>query len=181
MKKWKIEHTRSLISSYFLKVSIEDVRFPHGGTQQYFVTQGPSTVLIIGINDDGKILLVKEYKHGAKHVLWGFPTGMVREHEKNILGEAKREFKEETGMVAEKWEEIGKISLFPHRERSLVYVYVGFNLKKVVDQDLEPSERIECYLFDIQTAKRKLVFQQPINAPALAAFCLFQEKVSYRR
>ena len=63
---------------------------------------------IIPIDQAGNTWLVGQYRYALDEYAWEIPMG-GGEIEKDLLDSAKRELKEETGLVAVKWTEIMKI------------------------------------------------------------------------
>ena len=58
----------------------------------------------IAINDDKEILLTKEYRYELEADDWRIPGGRLNDENEPRVEAAKREFREETGFVAENWE-----------------------------------------------------------------------------
>ena len=57
----------------------------------------PDFVVVLGIRkSDGKIPMVKQYRHGSGVSMWELPAGHVEPGER-LIDSAKREFREETG------------------------------------------------------------------------------------
>lgn len=56
----------------------------------------PDAVAMVGILDDEKIVLIKQYRYAIGDYLYELPAGLVEEEE-DIYGTAIREMKEETG------------------------------------------------------------------------------------
>ena len=57
----------------------------------------PDAVAMIGVTDDERIVLIKQYRYAIGDCLYEFPAGLVDEGE-DIYGTAIREMKEETGL-----------------------------------------------------------------------------------
>mgnify|MGYP004641127195 CR=1 FL=1 len=58
----------------------------------------PDAVAMVGITEDCKVVLIKQYRYAIGDYLYEFPAGLVDNGE-NIYDTAIREMKEETGLV----------------------------------------------------------------------------------
>jgi len=101
------------------------------------VVDFPKTVGVLPIDENGKIILVKQYRFPAKKELWEIPAGKLKKGEKPEIG-AKRELKEETGFEAEKLEKIAEYFVSPGYTSEYQYLFVAKDLKKgkqLLDED----------------------------------------------
>ncbi|HJR07314.1 MAG TPA: NUDIX hydrolase [Pyrinomonadaceae bacterium] len=58
----------------------------------------------IAIDQNNNILLTREYRHELRAEDWRLPGGRLDDESEPIAEAAKREFREETGFIADKWE-----------------------------------------------------------------------------
>ena len=106
-----IEHRiggKTLISGGFLEVRKDDVRLPDGGLATREYIQHPGAVAVIPLLDDGRCVLVRQYRYPLQKVLLEWPAGKLEAGEKTIAC-AMRELLEETGYTAAQWAYGGEI------------------------------------------------------------------------
>lgn len=106
-----IEHRiggKALISGGFLEVRKDDVRLPDGGQATREYIQHPGAVAVIPLLDDGRCVLVRQYRYPLQKVLLEWPAGKLEAGEKTIAC-AMRELLEETGYTAAQWAYGGEI------------------------------------------------------------------------
>ncbi len=106
-----IEHRiggKTLISGGFLEVRKDDVRLPDGGQATREYIQHPGAVAVIPLLDDGRCVLVRQYRYPLQKVLLEWPAGKLEAGEKTIAC-AMRELLEETGYTAAQWAYGGEI------------------------------------------------------------------------
>jgi len=98
----------TLISGGFLELRRDVVRLPdgHQATREYIAH--PGAVAVVPLLDDGRIVLVRQYRYPIGKVLVEFPAGKRDPHE-STLECATRELLEETGYVASEWAYAGEI------------------------------------------------------------------------
>jgi len=98
----------TLLSGGFLEVRRDDVLLPDGShaTREYI--QHPGAVAVVPILDDGRLVLVRQYRYPVAKVLLEWPAGK-RDDGESTLACATRELQEETGYTAREWAFGGEI------------------------------------------------------------------------
>lgn len=119
----KITSSETLFHGRVFDVRRDSVREPGGieTTREYVVHNG--SVVVLPVLDDGRILLICQYRHSVGGYLWELVAGRMEPGENPLPG-AKRELIEETGYTARRWQKI--LDVFPTpgfvSERMVVYV-----------------------------------------------------------
>lgn len=110
-----------------LLVVVEDeVRMPDGrqATREYI--RHPGAVVVVAINDEGSVILERQWRHPLGAAVIELPAGKIDPGEAPLAC-AKRELREETGYVAAQWRELG--TLHPcvgySDERLILYLALG--------------------------------------------------------
>ena len=98
----------TLVSGGFLEVRRDDVRLPDGSTATREYIQHPGAVAVIPVLDDGRLVLVRQYRYPLAKVLLEFPAGKLELGEPTLAC-AQRELAEETGYTAAEWAFAGEI------------------------------------------------------------------------
>ncbi len=90
----------------FLTVVRDRVRLPDGGTATREYIRHPGAVAVVPILDDGRLVLVRQYRHPVGRVLLEWPAGKLDGREA-VWSCARRELSEETGYEAAQWARAG--------------------------------------------------------------------------
>ena len=98
----------TLVSGGFLQVHRDDVRLPDGSAATREYIQHPGAVAVIPVLDDGRLVLVRQYRYPVAKVLLEFPAGKLEIGEATLAC-AQRELGEETGYTATEWACAGEI------------------------------------------------------------------------
>jgi len=165
-----VVETRKLAESWNAKIFEDTLQYGPNRTYPYWRFEVPNFTLAIGVREDGKIPLVRQYRHGAKRTFWEFPAGLMDENEEPLHC-VKREFTEETGH--ELINPVQLTAFFPYAGRSaqLAYVYTG-QVGRAVGQRLDTVEELEV-VFVEESAIPNLLTEN-ISATHLLAYLLYQ-------
>ena len=111
----------------FLQVKRDTVRLPHGGeaTREYVVH--PGAVVVIGLLDDGRVLLERQFRYPVGLVMTEFPAGKLDAGEQPLFC-AKRELLEETGYTAREWAYAGPMHLAIGYSTEVIHVFFARGL-----------------------------------------------------
>ncbi|MCX7828677.1 MAG: NUDIX hydrolase [Thermanaerothrix sp.] len=85
-----------LYEGKIVSVARDEVELPNGRTTFREVAIHRPAVAVLPVLDDGRILLIRQYRHPLKKVIWEIPAGLLEEGE-DPVGAAQRELREETG------------------------------------------------------------------------------------
>jgi ADP-ribose pyrophosphatase len=87
-------------------VEVGRIDFPNGTSHEVEVVRHPPSVVLIPVQEDGRIVLVRQFRPSIGRELWELPAGSVEEGETPEAA-AVRECEEETGLVPDRVERIG--------------------------------------------------------------------------
>ncbi len=124
-----------------LKLHRDRVEFPDKHSSIREVVEHSGGVAILAENNDGKLLLIKQYRYPVDEIIYEIPAGKLEMDEKPAEC-AQRELIEETGYKPENLKELFNFYPTPGYSTELIYIYKAENLK-FVGRDLDPGEYIE--------------------------------------
>jgi ADP-ribose pyrophosphatase len=87
-------------------VEVGKKRFPDGREHDMAIVRHPPSVVMIPVEDDGRVVLIRQYRAPVERELWEFPAGSVDEGE-TAGAAAVRECEEEIGRVPHRVEPLG--------------------------------------------------------------------------
>jgi ADP-ribose pyrophosphatase len=100
--------SRRLYEGKVLSLDLDEVEEPGGVRATREVVRHSGSVAVLALQDDGRIVLVRQYRYPVDAALWELPAGRLDEGE-SPEGAAQRELQEEIGQRAR---DLRKIAFF---------------------------------------------------------------------
>ncbi|MCP4537028.1 MAG: NUDIX hydrolase [Chloroflexi bacterium] len=105
-KPWQTSATTLLWESKWYNLRQDRVRIHTGDEITYTYQEHPGAVFIVPVTDEGKVVLIHQYRHPVGEWLWEIPAGAVDDGE-DLEAAARRELAEEIGGTAKALEYVG--------------------------------------------------------------------------
>lgn len=153
--KWKTISSEYLFNDLWFKVRKDKCETPEGKiADPYYVYEFPTWVSALPITEDGKIVMVKQYRHALGETCIEIPGGCVDDTDKNFETAIARELMEETGYTFSSYEYLGKISANPSTNNNLMHMFLAKGGRKTAEQKLDGNEEIEIVMIDMNELKQ---------------------------
>jgi len=138
----KKKESREMYNGVLLHVFSDTVELPDGAdaTREYIKHLG--AVCIVPLTDDGKVVMEYQYRYPVGRVVLEIPAGKLDSAQENPLDAAKRELKEETGLEADEWIEIGHYMPAPAYALEDITMFIAKGLH-TGERHLDSEEFIE--------------------------------------
>jgi ADP-ribose diphosphatase len=91
-------------------VEVDKKRFPNGSEHEVAIVRHAPAVVVIPIEADGRVVLIRQFRAAIDRELWEVPAGSLDEGE-SADAAAKRECEEEIGRAPHRLQRLG--SLYP--------------------------------------------------------------------
>jgi 8-oxo-dGTP pyrophosphatase MutT (NUDIX family) len=120
-------------------------RSPHGVVKTFSVidTRDWAMVLPLIETERGKeFVMVRQWRHGARHLSVEFPGGVLEKDEQNAEG-AARELREETGFTAGRLTKLGEMNPNPAIMSNHIHFYLAEDLSQTGKLELDEDEFVE--------------------------------------
>jgi len=152
--------------------TLEEVQLARPGREapvRFVQLRCPDWVNVIPFTEDGRVILIRQYRSGTHEITLEIPGGMVDPGE-DPLATAARELTEETGWVASSLEEIGSVNPNPAFQDNRCNTYLATDCRPVGETDFDPDEEIETVLFDLSEIPERIAAGEIRHALVIAAF-----------
>ena len=145
---WKVLDSEYLFRRPpWLTVRHDRLELPNGNLiPDYYVLEYRDWVNVIPVTEDGKFVMVTQYRHGIGRVLTEIPAGVMETTDESPLAAAQRELLEETGYSGGKWQEIAQLSGNAATTSNITHCFLARGVKPTGRQDFDPGEDLVCSL-----------------------------------
>lgn len=166
----KLLHKGRLISLYRDEVHLPDGRITH-----YDIVRHPGGAVIVAVNSNKDICLLRQFRHAVGGDIWELPAGCLEANE-DPVETAKRELLEETGCSALSWTELGSITPSPGFCNEVLWMFKAEDLK-VGRTAKDKDEFLEPHWFPINKIHQMIKAGEIRDAKTLAAITLLDYKL----
>jgi len=103
----KLQSTE-IFNGRMLHVFLDKVELPNGAESAREYIVHPGAVAILPMTDDGFVYIERQFRYPVAKVITEVPAGKLNTKNEDRLEAAKRELREETGLVADNWTDLGE-------------------------------------------------------------------------
>jgi ADP-ribose pyrophosphatase len=139
----------------------------------------PGSVVVLPVFADGRILMIRQYRHAAKQFLWELVAGRKDDGETFIQG-AHRELAEETGYTASRMRQLVDLFPTPGFLEEHMAIFLAEGLKKGLSRQ-EEDERITSRIFTLPELVRWIQSGKIRDMKSIAGILYYSKFVAPRR
>ncbi|MDN4598575.1 NUDIX domain-containing protein [Leifsonia virtsii] len=138
-------------------------------TREYVDHTG--AVAILAMDDDGRVLLIRQYRHPVRHRDWEIPAGLLDQDGEDPLAAAKRELGEEADLEADEWNVLTDVFTSPGGNDESIRIYLARGIRptgSAFDREAEEAD-IELRWTPLDEAVDAVLQRRVHNAPLIIA------------
>ena len=121
----KMVSSTPVFDGRILHVRDDVISLPNGKSAPREVIGHNGAVCIVPLLPNGEIIMEYQYRYAVGEVMVEIPAGKLDSRQEDPLAAAKRELREETGAVAEKWTYLGQYIPSPAILEERIYMYLA--------------------------------------------------------
>lgn len=143
-ESWPVEASEIRFKGRIFQVRTDKVRMPNGDStelaeRELVIHHG--SVGVIGLDDQERVLLIRQYRHPVGHLLWEPPAGLRDVDGESTWRTAARELAEEAGYRARDWHTLLDVFTSPGMTNERVRIFLARGLTEVPEDEID-FERI---------------------------------------
>jgi 8-oxo-dGTP pyrophosphatase MutT (NUDIX family) len=138
---WTTLATRIVYANPWLRLREDTVIQPGGDEGIYGVVEMRPSVGIAALNHAGEVALVTQWRYPLGRVSVELPTGGSEPSDRDMLSAAQRELREETGLTASSWRELGFVDNSNGVTTDTAYMFLATGLEAGADAQ-DPDEQV---------------------------------------
>jgi 8-oxo-dGDP phosphatase len=148
------------------------VEMPGGATVPRDYIKHVGAVGVVALDDENRVVLVRQYRHPVRARLWELPAGLVDMAGEDPAATAARELAEEADLTAGRIERLVDLHTTPGASSEMIRIFLATELREVPDHErhIRTDEELELEVRRLPLADAlKMIFQGEItNGPAVA-------------
>ncbi|MDE3720351.1 NUDIX hydrolase [Nocardiopsis sp. N85] len=141
-ESWPVERSVERFRSHKVGMRTDWVEMPGPGgrgtnpaARDYM--EHPGAAAALALDDAGRVLLQRQYRHATRHLLWELPAGIIDGDGEGPLATARRELVEEAGLRAERWYELADFFPSPGFSDERIHVFLARGLSEVPAEEID--------------------------------------------
>lgn len=119
----------SIYRGRVVDLGLESIKLPNDEVMALEVVRHPSGVVVVAMDDEKNICMIKQFRHAVGGWIWELPAGITEAHEP-VAETAQRELMEEAGLSAAKWQPLGSLLSTPDFCDERLHIFLATELKQ---------------------------------------------------
>ena len=148
-----------------ISIRRDRVTMPGDTVSQRDVVVHPGAVGVIALDEQGRVLLVSQYRHPVRRRLEELPAGLLDHPGESALVAAQRELMEEAGLAADTWSVLVDTLTSPGMTDEAIRIFLARDVRQV-ERDVQEHEEAEMTTewVDLDLAVRRVLAGELENA-----------------
>lgn len=159
-------------------MSRDTIALPNRQPVELEIVRHPGGAVIVAVDQNHKVCLLRQYRYAAhRQTIWELPAGCIDAADPSPRATAERELREEAGLRAAQWTELGSIYPSPGFCTERLFLFLAQDLEQG-DTRHQSDELIEVHWVPFTRAMDMARSGQIQDAKTLAGLFLAQQAIS---
>jgi ADP-ribose pyrophosphatase len=163
-----------------IALRVDEVAMPGDVVARREVVEHYGAVAVVAVDEDGRVVLIHQYRHPLGRRLWELPAGLLDAPGEDDVAAARRELAEEVGLAAAEWAVLVDVAASPGFTDEVVRVYLARGLSEVDREVSQGDEETDLVVrrFPLAEAVRMVLAGEIVNASTVAGLLAAQAVLS---
>jgi 8-oxo-dGDP phosphatase len=137
-ESWPVLSSEVPFSEWVVSVRKDVITRPEGGESfSRVVVDHPGAAIVLALDDEHRVLVLRQYRHGVQHRMVQLPAGVIDEPGEDPLEVAQRELREEAEYAAASWTPLLSYFVSPGITNERFHVFLARELTPAPRGDFE--------------------------------------------
>jgi ADP-ribose pyrophosphatase len=152
---YKLLKSQILFKGKVFDHQVDEIEYESGNRGIREVAIHPGGAVVVPVKDDGKIILVKQFRYPLQNTLIELPAGKLDKDEDPLVC-ATRELEEETGYKAKEIKKLGRIYTAPGYCTEILHIYSARGLTPGNHNREEGEQGMEIFELSINEIEKMI-------------------------
>jgi ADP-ribose pyrophosphatase len=152
---------------------------PGGVRAERDIIVHPGSVVVLPVFKDGRVLLIRQYRHSVGEFLWELVAGRKEPNESPLAG-ARRELLEETGYTAKRLRKLMRVVPTPGFANEWMWIFAAEGLTAGAAQP-EEDEKITPRIFTLKQVEKMIQRGTLRDAKSICGLLYYMRFLKRRR
>jgi ADP-ribose pyrophosphatase len=172
----KTLNSEQIYQGKIIDLQVDEVSLPNGKTSKREIIKHPGAVAVIALTEEGKIVMVEQYRKALEKSIVEIPAGKLEKGEEPKKT-AERELEEETGYGCKNMKHLISFYTSPGFADELVHLYIAEDIYKMENASgADEDEFVELLEISLQEAQQMIEEQRIYDAKTAYAVQYLQLK-----
>jgi ADP-ribose pyrophosphatase len=157
-------------------VKVDKIEYDSGNKGIREVAVHPGGAVVVALKDDGKIIMVNQFRYPLQKKIFELPAGKL-DYNEDPYNCAVRELEEETGYKAKKVEKLGQIFTTPGFCTEILHIYIAKELIQGDHNREEGEQGMEVFEFTRPEIEEKIMNGEITDSKTICGIYLAQKYI----
>ncbi|MFC7819002.1 MULTISPECIES: NUDIX domain-containing protein [unclassified Streptomyces] len=139
-EEWEVRGSETPFRGKKTSVRTDEVVMPDGSVASRDYQVHPGSVAVLALDDEGRVIVIRQYRHPVREKLWEIPAGLLDVPGENPLHAAQRELYEEAHVKAEDWRVLTDVYTTPGGCDEAVRIFLARDLSEAEGERFEVED-----------------------------------------
>lgn len=167
MNTWKTKTSKIVYENGRFSVREDQIVRPDGTEGIFYVMDRAPVVVMIPLTKENEVYLIRINRYTTRKTHWELPAGSSDGQDELVA--AKRELKEETGLISKDWVKIGEFEVAPGMTGQMTHVFVARDVEATSEDEHEEENIDKMQKFPFKKILQMIESGKIVNGPSIAA------------
>ena len=173
MRNYKVKKSEILFRGKVFDLQVDEIEYDSGNKGIREIAVHPGGAVVVPLKDDGRIIMVKQFRYPFQKFLLEMPAGKLDKNEDPLVC-AVRELEEETGYKTNNIVKLGSICTTPGFCTEVLHIYLAEDLIPGNHNREEGEHGMEVFELTLDEIDSKIRLGEIVDSKSICGVQLFK-------